>query len=436
MSTKTYTLKVTAGPLCGEEYPVIKRSMNLGRSSACDIAIKDLLLSRTHCRFELRAGKLFVTDLASANETLVNGAVIDEKELFHNDSVEIGETTLTVISDPPIASPAGDTTAAATESADEVLIDLGFSSSDNDSTDDKRSFIRPLIWSVAAIFVLIAGATVILTKPHNAKKDSPAKMINKTEDLLIHYEKVDADRSNIFRYSLKLTPDGMLSAVIDDIDGDRHIQKARPLKPELIEDLARTVRNSGFFALDKKYIGYAATPGTLNQWELTITMGTKAHTCLVRDRIEPATFKALRETLETFSKNELGIWAIQFSADKLIELATEANAIANKKSAEMNVRHSNLFEAIKSYREAIFYLDTVNPKPDFYASLIENVAVCEKTLEKRYADQRFKADRAINLSEWRTAAAELKILREMIPERSDPRNAEAVRKLLDVEGRL
>jgi hypothetical protein len=169
---------------------------------------------------------------------------------------------------------------------------------------------------------------------------------------------------------------------------------------------------------------------------LLLSLGTKAHTCFVRDRVEPETFKALRETLETFSKNELGIWAIQFSSDKLIELATEANAVADKKSAEMNVRHSNLYEAIKSYKEAKFYLDTVNPKPDFYANLIGSVANCEKTLEKRYEDQRFKADRAINLSEWPTAAAELKILREMIPERSDPRNAEAVRKLLDVEGRL
>ena len=436
MSIKTYTFKVTSGPLAGQEYPVNKESMNLGRSSTCDIAIKDLLLSRTHCRFELRDGKLFATDLASANETLVNGAAIDEKELFHNDLVEVGETTLKVISDPPDANPA---TAAATDAAEKsgkVLIDLGFNNSEEESADNKKSFIRPLIWSIAGILILIAGATVILTQPNNTKKRVPVKVIEKVEDLLIHYEKVEADTSNIFRYSLTLTPDGMLSAIIDDIKGDRHIQKEKQLKPELLKNLARTVRTSGFFALDKKYTGYAATPGTLKQWKLTISLGTKAHTCFVRDRIEPETFKVLRETLETFSKNELGIWAIQFSSDKLIELATEANAVADKKSAEMNVRHSNLYEAIKSYKEARFYLDTINPKPEFYANLIEGIANCEKILEKRYEDQRFKADRAINLSEWPTAAAELKILREMIPDRSDPRNAEAVRKLLDVEERL
>lgn len=445
MSIKTYTFKVTAGPLAGQDYPVNKESMNLGRSSTCDIAIKDPLLSRTHCRFELRDNKLFVTDLASANETLVNGVAVDEKELFHNDLVEMGETTMKVVSDPPETNPAATTAAAAATDAaltdtagdsGDVLIDLGFNNSNDESADEKKSFMRPLLWSAAAVLILIAGTTIILTQPNNARKKAPVKVVEKAEKLLIHYEKVEADTSNIFRYSLTLTPDGMLSAVIDDIEGDRHIQKEQQLKPDLLKELTRTVRTSGFFALDQRYIGYAANPGTLKQWRLTIALGKKAHTCFVRDRIEPETFKVLREKLETFSKNELGIWAIQFSSDKLIELATEAKAVADKKAAEMNVRHSNLYEAIKSYKEAIFYLDTINPKPDFYADLVQSTENCEKTLEKRYEDQRFKADRAINLSEWPTAATELKILREMIPERSDPRNAEAVRKLLDVEGRL
>lgn len=432
MSTKTYTLKVTAGPLAGQEYPINKDSMNLGRSSTCDIAIKDLLLSRTHCRFELRDEKLFLTDLASANETLVNGKPIDEKELHHNDLVEVGETTLKVECDPQDEPPA---TAEGAES--DVLIDLGFSSDDEETNDEKKTFLRPLIWSIAGILVLVIGATIILTQPDNTKKNRATQTIEKAEDLFIQYEKVEADTQNIFRYYLTLTPEGKLTVEIDDIEGNRHISKEEPkLDPDLIKDLVKTVRTSGFFALDEKYSGYASSPGTLKQWRMTIALGTKAHTCYVRDRLEPERFKALRETLETFSKNELGIWAIQFSADKLIALAVEAKAVADKKATEMNVRQSNLYEAIKSYKEAIFYLDTVSPKPDFYNEIIESTAKCEDELEKRYEDQRFKANRALNLSEWATAVKELKILREMIPDRSDPRNAEAVRKLLDAESRL
>ena len=432
MSTIKYTLKVTAGPLAGQDYPVSKDSMNLGRSSNCDIPIKDLLLSRTHCRFEIRDSKLFVIDLASANETLVNGKPIDEKELRHNDLVEVGETTLRVECDPP-----DETVPAAHGEADHVLIDLGFSKPEEELADEKKSFLRPVIWSVAAILVLIIGATFIMNPNKNKDKgEEGVKAIEKPEELLIQYEKVEADTANIFRYSLQLTPDGLLSAEIDDISGDRHIKKDKQLTPEIVKELTKTVKASGFFGLDRKYSGYASTPGTLKQWRMTIALGTQAHTSVVRDRLEPDNFRDLREKLETFSKNELGIWAIQFSTDKLIALAEEAKAVADKKAAEMNVQHSNLFEAIKSYKEAIFYLDTVNPKPDFYAELVDSTDRSEKELEKRYEDQRFKADRAINLQEWPNAARELKILREMIPDRSDPRHAEAVRKLLDVESRL
>ncbi len=433
MSMKTYTLKVTAGPLAGQEYPVTRDSMNLGRASTCDIAIKDLLLSRTHCRFEVRDGRLFVIDLASANETHVNGAAIDEKELHHNDLVEAGETTLRVVSDPPEEG----VPPVLHGEADSMLIDLGFSQDDDAANTEKKSFLRPVLWSVAALLILVAGATLIMRPDGESSRQGPGVMpLAKPEELLIQYEKIEADTENIFRYSLRLTPDGRLSAEIDDIEGDRHIKKDKQLAAEVVRELARTVKASGFFGLDRKYTGYAAVPGTLNQWSMTIALGTQVASCIVRDRQEPDNFKALREQLETFSKNELGIWAIQFSSDKLIDLALEAKTIADKKSAEMNVRHNNLFDAIQSYKESLFYLDTVNPKPDFYAELIASTEKCEKELVRRYEDQRFKADRAINLKEWSNAARELKILREMIPDRADPRHGEAVRKLLDVESRL
>lgn len=433
MNSKKYTLKITAGPRAGQEYPVNKASMNLGRSNTCAIKIKDLLLSRSHCRFELRDSRLFVIDLASANETLVNGEAVDEKELHHNDLIEVGESTIKVVADPP------DDLIPSVEAAligeGEVLIDLGFNSSSENTVDDKKSALRPVLWIAGSILVLVIGATLILT-PGKEKSKTVAASIVSNEELLIQYEKVEADTANIFKYSLTITPDNMLSAVIDDIAGDRHVRKEKRLDQELISNLTKTIKASGFFTLDPSYTGYASAPGTLKLWKLTIAVGTNVHTCQIRDRLEPDAFKALREILETFSKNELGIWAIQFSADKLIELAIEARAIADKKFAELNVRHGNLFEAIKSYKEAVFYLDTVNPKPDFYATIVDNIDQCEVELEKRYRDQNFKADRAINLKEWHTAATELKILREMIPERSDPRHAEATRKLLDVENRL
>ena len=57
-------------------------------------------------------------------------------------------------------------------------------------------------------------------------------------------------------------------------------------------------------------------------------------------------------------------------------------------------------------------------------------------MEKRYKDQRFQADKAINLSEWDKAREALMILCEMIPDRTDKRYREASQKLMDVESRL
>ena len=63
---------VTVGPLKGQRFSVPADGIRLGRSSSCEISIPDPALSRNHCLFETRDGGLWVTDLASANGTIVN----------------------------------------------------------------------------------------------------------------------------------------------------------------------------------------------------------------------------------------------------------------------------------------------------------------------------------------------------------------------------
>jgi signal recognition particle subunit SEC65 len=46
------------------------------------------------------------------------------------------------------------------------------------------------------------------------------------------------------------------------------------------------------------------------------------------------------------------------------------------------------------------------------------------------------ADRAINLADWETAQKELRILCQLVPDKKDPRNKEATKKLVDVESRI
>ena len=436
MSALKYTLVIDDGPLKGRRYTVTPEGIKLGRSSQCDIAISDLLLSRSHCRFEMRGDECWCVDLASANQTLVNETPIDQKRLNAGDLVKVGQTALRVETQ---ASDDSAAPAAAPGEAAEVVIDLGFSKNEPSTHHATKQFVRPLLWLFAGILILITGVTLI-TDGGKAKKKQEANKplpIEQDKSFLLHYEKVEATTDNIFRYELTLSPGGVLAVKIDDLSGkNRHVRKEKPVDPELLAELATAIESGGFFALDKAYTGFAAKPNTLNEWSLTVAIGTKAHTCRVTNRLEPENFKAIREKLETFSKNELGIWAIQFSSEKLTELARAALAVARKKFDEREVQFGNVYEAIRSYQEAVFYLDTVNPKPDFYGEIMDGFETAEGELDKRYEDQRFRADRAINLSDWPAAARELKILCELIPDRGDSRHKEAARKLVDVESRL
>ncbi|MBO5751319.1 MAG: hypothetical protein J6R80_02820, partial [Kiritimatiellae bacterium] len=132
----------------------------------------------------------------------------------------------------------------------------------------------------------------------------------------------------------------------------------------------------------------------------------------------------------------LGVWALQYSRDKLVELAENAINVAQSRWEDREVQHGNLFASVAAFREALFYLETVNPKPECAQIAERMLKEAQDELEKRYSDQRFLADRAINLGEWETARRELTVLIEMIPDRADDRNREATAKLIDVEKRL
>ncbi|MBR4170883.1 MAG: FHA domain-containing protein [Kiritimatiellae bacterium] len=437
-----YRLIVVKGPNEGKSYEMNGTAMKLGRSSQCDIALDDPEMSRSHCYLEIRDGELWVADLGSANQTFVNGKAVDECALKNGDEILVGTTKLRVESD------ATDVPAGAISSGEEPVVDLGFEHGEEDAAAPKKNAFRPLIWAVCAILVLVLAAMCIfdpsligLDSDADKKKVviAPPKV---DKNLSIQYEKIEADTNNIFRFELTIRPSEekqgteILRVQIDDLaDSGRHIRKEKELSAAQIDELIGIVESSGFFGLEKAYSGFAK-PNTLNSYSLLLTLGKKVYSCKVENHDEPEPFKALRQKLETYSKNELGIWAIQFSTDKLMELATESRQIGLKKYTERDVTYGNLFESLRAYHDAIFYLDTVNPKPDIYPQLIDEFEQTKSELNKRYEDQRFLANRAINLKEWTTAVKELRIIMEMIPDREDARNKEAAQKLLDVENRI
>src|SRR4051812_41275170 len=89
----------------------------VGRSPECDLSVRDILLSRRHCRVEPCVGKekgrWRLVDLDSRNGCHVNWKKVTEYTLVDGDSVRIGRTWLTFHSGAFKAAPAPVAKAAA-----------------------------------------------------------------------------------------------------------------------------------------------------------------------------------------------------------------------------------------------------------------------------------------------------------------------------------
>jgi len=96
----TVHLIVDQGPNKGKNISVPSEGIRLGRSSKNDIVLEDPLLSRHHCRLFFKPGEgLWITDLGSANGTVVNGATVTEIRIRPGDTVTIGDTVLKVLTE-------------------------------------------------------------------------------------------------------------------------------------------------------------------------------------------------------------------------------------------------------------------------------------------------------------------------------------------------
>ena len=430
MSANIPEILVAQGPLKGRRFTVEATGLRLGRSSTCEISIPDPSLSRNHCLFEVRDGQLWVTDLASANGTLVNGEPLgaDSKTLQPGDRVAAGETVLAFV-EPGEDLPPEQQTAP--------QIDLGFRKQE-ESAGGKAAPMRLVLWIVAAVAVAGAAALIIATPTEPSDAPAPTELPDAAPVLQgFTFEKVEATADGIYRYALAYGADGTLAVEIDDVPKEnRHVRKTALLSAEAQTNLAKIFASEDLYQLEREYTGVPLQANTLKSFSLHVLRGSRVFDVTIENAQEPPAFREARERLETFSKNELGIWAIQFSAEKLVEMSAESRRAADAKWEERDVQHGNLAAALAAYDEAVFYLDTVNPKPADYGELVSKRQQTADELDKRYRDQRFLADRALNLQDWTTAQRELRILCELVPDTKDPRHAEASAKLLDVESRM
>lgn len=430
-------LVISNGELSGRRYALTEGSIRLGRSSSNDIHIPDEELSRNHCLFEpVGVEGLMIVDLASANGSFVNGKKLGAQavELKVGDVIEVGRTRLVVVGE--------------THSTD---IDLGLDAADQVGSPmipnlARTSWVKVMgLVVVLVLLALIAGLAFLPNEimhfghrtGHSTNRVDVVRSAEKPTVREVVYEKVKADSNGIFRYLLTATEGGDISISIDDTANDRHVsEKKVRLTPEAQEELNRILDYNEVGLLDSIYSGRRTDSSVIETVSLKIVYSTRVKKVLVENVREPREFAVIRAKLDVFAKSELGIWAIAYSRDRLVELAEQAALIGRQKWDDRDVDHGNLSAAISAFEEACFYLETVDPKPACHATSVAGLAKAKEELDRRVEDRRLRANLASRRGEWDVACEELRILMEMVPDRRDDRHRDAREKLLSAERNL
>jgi len=94
MANKKPILVCVEGPSKGKSYPVAG-VVTIGREAEREVHVEDKAVSRKHAKVEVSPNGYVITDLGSANGTLVNGSRLEgTKPLRNGDVIKMGQTTL------------------------------------------------------------------------------------------------------------------------------------------------------------------------------------------------------------------------------------------------------------------------------------------------------------------------------------------------------
>ena len=92
---REFFLEVMTAPSRAHSYQIITSPFIIGRSREADLYLEDPEVSRKHCMIEVFGKEsVYLSDLASANGTFLNGVRIRSIRLKHNDKIRVGQTVL------------------------------------------------------------------------------------------------------------------------------------------------------------------------------------------------------------------------------------------------------------------------------------------------------------------------------------------------------
>ena len=91
LPTEVY-LEILNGDREGEMFPVIHKTVTIGRGPHCDLILPDPYISRKHCQIVFRGDHFTVVDLGSLNKTRVKGKEYIQKNIKNGYILVLGKT--------------------------------------------------------------------------------------------------------------------------------------------------------------------------------------------------------------------------------------------------------------------------------------------------------------------------------------------------------
>jgi pSer/pThr/pTyr-binding forkhead associated (FHA) protein len=104
-------MKFVEGPMAGKALPLAAGSVTFGRLAGCDVQLRDVRVSREHCRvwFDPAVRAYMIADLGSVNGTFVDGLRLTcERLLLGGEEITMGRSRMTFIRHSPTPDPAAD----------------------------------------------------------------------------------------------------------------------------------------------------------------------------------------------------------------------------------------------------------------------------------------------------------------------------------------
>lgn len=463
---------IEEGPERGREIVVPPDGARIGRAVENDISIADAAMSRFQCRVYFRDGFLHVMDLGSTNETLVNDQSVSDQALRHGDQLWIGDTLLRVVKDgmgenrppkksalnaeapspivfqpdaeapPPAPLPSPEPPPPVLPTPDTLLsdhgLDLGLGKT-REGTSEEHDTPPPaknnvLLMIPVTVLVVFLGGLVYLRMTPQASGNRVAAVSERT--MAVNLERVRSGEGNIYRFAVRIQPDGSVYAEVHDLLNEHQIIREHQATRESFDRLTQQVldREEGFSRLRQEYEGMAVDVHEAT--EITLLTGAEIRTVRVSNHVEPPAFEGMREQITAWVENELSLDNLSRSPQELRELADRAWQNAQRLYNERDVKNENLWQATQQLRELIWLVDTLEPKPGYYREALEWRDQWRNELELRVRNMRFEAAREYQVGNLNRALDIYRRILATFPEQSSTLYQQTFTNIIQLEQEL